>query len=194
MPDSTDNQIAGGLREADSDAWNALYEAYFDDVWRWVARLIGSESADVGDIFQETFLSAARSAASYDPARGSLRLWLTGIARNHVSAYYRALQRDHRIRPDGDLGADAAARMRQWLDNRHPDPPEALDSAETVTLVRSAVARLPVDYQELLIARYCDEASNKQIAQSSGSSLEAIRSKIARARRAFRRVFGKEAE
>jgi RNA polymerase sigma-70 factor (ECF subfamily) len=194
VPDLTDNQIAGGLRKADSDAWSALYEVYFDDVWRWVARLIGSESADIGDIVQETFLSAARSAASYDPARGSLWLWLTGIARNHVSAYYRARQRDRRIRPGGDLEADATARLTEWFGNRHSDPPDALDSAEATTLVRSAVAQLPVDYQRLLIARYCDEASNKQIAQSSGCSLEAIRSKIARARRAFRRVFGKEAE
>ena len=193
MPDLTDNQIAGGLRKADSDAWGALYEVYFDDVWRWVARLIGSESADIGDIVQETFLSAARSAASYDPARGSLWLWLTGIARNHVSAYYRARQRDRRIRPGGDLEADATARLTEWFGNRHSDPPDALDSAEATTLVRSAVAQLPVDYQRLLIARYCDESSNKQIAQSSGCSLEAIRSRIARARRAFRRVFGKEA-
>jgi RNA polymerase sigma-70 factor (ECF subfamily) len=193
VPDLTDNQIAGGLRKADSDAWSALYEAYFEDVWRWVARLIGSESADVGDVVQETFLSAARSARGYDPARGSLLLWLTGIARNHVSAHYRDRQRDRRIRPGGDLEADATARLTEWFGNRHTDPPDALDSAEATTLVRSAVAQLPADYQRLLIARYCDGVSNKQIAQSNGCSLEAIRSRTARARRAFRRVFGKEA-
>jgi len=191
--DLTDNQIVGGLRKADSDAWSALYEAYFEDVWRWVARLTGSASADVGDVVQETFLSAACSAGGYDPARGSLWLWLTGIARNHVAAHYRDRQRDSRIRPGGDLGADAAARLSEWFSNRRTDPLEALSSAETANLVRSAVAQLPLDYQRLLIARYCDGVSNKQIAQSNGCSLEAIRSKTARARRAFRRVFGKEA-
>ena len=45
----------------------------------------------------------------------------------------------------------------------------------------------------LLTARYLEGKSEQQLAAQEESTVPAIRSKLARARRAFRRVFGKYA-
>ena len=89
MDQQQDREIAEGLRAGRSDAWQELYDAYAQRVWRFVARLLGANSADVADVVQETLLSAARSARGYDRREGSLWMWLTGIARNQMAIHHR---------------------------------------------------------------------------------------------------------
>ena len=80
LDETQERAMAQGLREGKAEAWQALYDAYAERVWRGVARLLGPRSADVADVVQETMMAAARSAASFDSARGSLWQWLWGIA------------------------------------------------------------------------------------------------------------------
>jgi RNA polymerase sigma-70 factor (ECF subfamily) len=189
-----DGQIADGLRVGDPNAWAALYRTHFDAVWRSVARFVGPNSADVADVVQETFLAAARSVESYDPERGSLQLWLFGIARNHVGNHFRQRSRRGRLAEGGDLVADVAGRLAGWLDGRDPTPPVALAAVEQAQAVRSVLAELPQDYRSLLVAKYCDNASVETIARAEDSSAGAIRSKLARARRAFRDIFARRSD
>ena len=88
MDRTTHNQIAAGLKSGDRDAWQALYNAYAESIWRNVSRLM-ADTAAVEDVVQETFMAAARSARTYDKRRGSLWVWLWAIARRQVSLYYR---------------------------------------------------------------------------------------------------------
>lgn len=191
MDDQQEREIARGLREGKTEAWRTLYEAYSRRVWRWVARLMGTESADVADVVQETFLAAARSARTYDASRASLWLWLSGIARNHVALHYRKQKRQNRLSSAGDWPAAGSQRVMRWLESREAAPAEALAVAELATLVRAVLAELPPRYGTLLTAKYCDGASVDEIAGLQRCSSTAVRSKLARARRAFRRAFAK---
>jgi len=78
-----------------------------------------------------------------------------------------------------------------WLEGKEPTPPAALAAVELATLVRAALTALPTDYGMLLTARYLDGDSVTLIAQRERSSEVAVRSKLARARQAFREAFGK---
>ena len=69
-PESSDD--VAGLQSGSPEAWGALYESYSVRVWRYVARLLGSNHDAVADAVQETFLAAARSASTFDPDRGSI--------------------------------------------------------------------------------------------------------------------------
>ena len=53
-------------------------------------------AANAEDVTQEVFLSVMHDAARYDPARGTAKAWLCGIARNHAK---RRLERDGRNLP-----------------------------------------------------------------------------------------------
>lgn len=193
MDDQQERDIARGLRAGDAGAWRSLYDAYAERVWRAVARLLGPESADVADVVQETFLAAARSARTYDADRGTLWLWLWGIARRHVALHYRRQGRQDRLRTAGEWLAAHDGPVRRGLHGGEATPPEVLEAAELSTLVRATLTELPADYETLLTAKYLDGASVEHIAGAVQSTAEAVRSKLARARSAFRQAFAKYA-
>ena len=182
--------VIRGLCDGSRDAWTALYDRYCEHVWRYVARLLGSSAAAVADVVQETFLAAARSARGFDPERGSLGGWLTGIAHHRVHMYWRQIGRVERLRK---LAESGAAEIRGWLDRQEsPDnasPDGGWNRAELTDLVRGALAEMSADYAALLSAKYLDERSLGEIARECGCSIDAAKSKLARARREFRVKF-----
>ncbi len=188
MDEQQEREVARGLRAGEGGAWRALYDAFAGRVWVAVARLMGPGSADVADVVQETFLAAARSAAGYDPTRGSLWLWLWGIARRHVAVHYRKEKRHDRLRSAGDWLAARNGPALRGLQGEGAAPPELLAAAELATLVRATLSELPAEYETLLTARYLDGVSVDDIAGRERSTAVAVRSRLARARQAFRRL------
>lgn len=185
MDDVQEREVARGLREGNPDAWRVLYDAYAERVWNTVARLMGPNSTDTADVVQETFLSAARSAAGYDPWRGSLWLWLWGIARRHVALHYRKEKRHDR------LLLECKTKDSNALNSVSCTPPSALDTlaaAELADLVRVSLTELPAEYGTVLAARYLDGESVEHIANQERSTVAAVRSRLARARQAFRQI------
>ena len=134
-------------------------------------------------------MAAARSAAAFDPARGSLWQWLWGIAHNHAALHLRKQERRNRLITAVAELAASNGKMLSWLEGKELSPPDAMDKAELATLVRAALAELPADYAALLTARYLDgETVTDPIALREHSSETAVRSKLARARQAFRQA------
>ena len=80
--------------------------------------------------------------------------------------------------------------MPRWYD---VTPADALAASETALLVRAALSELPADYEMLLTAKYLDGESVEEIAKRERSTEVAVRSKLARARQAFREAFGPHA-
>jgi RNA polymerase sigma-70 factor, ECF subfamily len=188
MDEKQEREIARGLREGEAGAWRALYDAYAERVWRTVARLMGADSADVADVVQETFLAAARSAHAYDAARGPLWLWLWGIARRHVALHYRTEKRHDRLRAAGRWLATRNGHVLRCLEGQDAAPPEVLAAAELATLVRATLTELPDEYESVLTAKYLDGESVEHIASQQSSTVTAVRSRLARARQAFRQL------
>lgn len=181
LDEHQERRIAQGLRDGKTDAWQALYDAYAERVWRGIARLLGAASADVADVMQETMLAAARSARNFDPRRGSLWQWLWGIARNHVALHLRKQQQQLRLA--NAVAVNVPVPMSS-------EPPLELVNAEQTTLIRLTLAELPIDYEMLLTARYLDGESVASIAQRENTTEVAVRSKLARARQAFKEAYG----
>jgi RNA polymerase sigma-70 factor (ECF subfamily) len=194
MEPQQERALAQALRQGQAEAWRTLYDTYAEQVWRFVARRMGPAAADIADVVQETFLAAARSAPSYDPGRGTVWTWLSGIARNHVALYYRKQSRHARVRQAGEWLAAGNGQIERWLEGGGEAPPALLDAAELATLVRATLTELPEDYESLLAAKYLDGQPVEEIAGHHRSTVVAIRSKLARARRAFREAFLKHAD
>jgi RNA polymerase sigma-70 factor (ECF subfamily) len=194
MDEHQERAVVRGLREGKTEAWQALYEAYAERVWRAVARLLGSSSADVADVVQETMLAAARSVTTYDPKRGALWFWLWGIARRKVALHFRKQERLDRLRQAGAWLAAGNGRLLRWLDGQDTSPPGELAAAELTALVRLTLTELSEDYETLLTVRYLDGDAVEVIALRERSTESAVRSKLARARQAFRLAFRKYAD
>src|SRR5205085_3867747 len=128
----------------------ALYDRHSEAVWRYVARLLGPNAAAVADVTQETFLAAARSARGFDPERGSLGGWLTGIAHHRVTLHWRQVGRVERLRK---LAESGAMEIRDWLAGRE-SAGDDWSRRELADLVRGVLAEMSADYAGILAAKY----------------------------------------
>jgi len=189
MDKNTEREIAQGLQQGNRQAWLKLYEAYAEQVWRNISRLTGGDSAAVADIVQETFLAAARSARNFRPDRGTLWVWLWTIARRQVALYYRKQKPEIVLSRVRQWWTSLDGEKFDWIDAKADMPPDILESQELAVLVRCTLAELSGDYQTLLLAKYVDGQPAGQIAGQMDCSEVAIRSKLARARKAFRKAF-----
>lgn len=191
MDKFAEREIAEGLQKGDRQAWLRLYEAYDESLWNNVARLMGYNCPAVPDVVQETFLAAARSAKNFDPDRGSLWVWLNGIARRQIALYYRKQDPAAILIRIKKWWASLDSNKIDWVNAKEDAPPEVLESRELAALVRFALIKLPVEYQTLLSAKYVEGQTVNKIAADLDCNPVALTSKLARARKAFRMAFGK---
>lgn len=192
LAESSEQNVAVPLLGASSgkaEDWYALYDEHAESVWRLVARLVGPARADVADIVQETFLAAARSFDQFDKSRGSPRAWLCGIARRQTAIHFRREQRQERLLNGEGRPAEERERIARWIEGRQESPPDLLMLSETVEAVRVALVSLTEPHAAALTARYIDGLDVEQMARDEGCGTSAIRSRLARARQAFRRAF-----
>lgn len=154
-------------RSTDDVAWfEQLFAACYDDLLRYAARRIGTESAE--DVVAEVFLTAWRRRDDY--AHDTARLWLFGVARRVVANFDRGRTRSLRL-------AAKAASMSGDAEADHAD--------EVVTgmRVREVLASLPPAEAESLRLTEWDGFDLAQAAAVAGCSRATFRVRLHRARR-----------
>jgi RNA polymerase sigma-70 factor (ECF subfamily) len=139
-------------------------------LFRFAYRMTGSHAASE-DVVQECFLAVWRKPSAYDPARGPLRAFLFGIARNLV------LKRLRDERPHESLEQDAFV-----------CPPLDLVKMERSEVISQAVQMLPALQREALILAEYEDMSLEEIASVTLAELGAVKSRLHRARENLRRA------
>jgi RNA polymerase sigma-70 factor, ECF subfamily len=175
-------------RGGDPAAIGRFYDAHVDGLYTFVYYRVGRDSHLAEDVVQETFAIAMSRQADYDPARGSIGSWLTVLSRNVIRDQLRAHKRSDELattweRIDATLAQTFASMAER------PLPGDVLERAETRDLVHMAVANLPEQYRNALTRKYVDGESLETLAGELGISVDAAKSLLARARRAFRDTF-----
>ncbi len=150
---------------------------------RWLRTVVlarvGQASA-VDEVMQEVALAAIRQRTPlHDP--GKLAPWLYRVALTQ-SLLYRRQQGRRRKLTNG-----YAERMRPTeQDGRVPDPLQWMLASEQQRLVRRALLRLPRRDAEILLLKYTENWSYRQLAERLGMSESAIESRLHRARERLR--------
>jgi RNA polymerase sigma-70 factor (ECF subfamily) len=175
-------------RSGDQEAIARFYDAHVDGLYTFIYYRVGRDTSLAEDVVQETFAVALSRRADYDPARGSIATWLTVLSRNVIRDHLKAHRRSDELataweRIDATLAQTFAAMAER------PLPGEVLERAETRDLVHMAVANLPEQYRTALTRKYVDGESLETLAGELGISVDAAKSLLARARRAFRDTF-----
>lgn len=151
-----------------------LYREHAAAVWRLTRSRLPTD-ADAEDVTSDVFARAMRSTHTYDPAKGSPRAWLAGIARNATADWWR------KQRPEDPFGAvpDAVAAA---------DPAEASLRTERIDDVRQVLAVLSEREREAISLRFGAELSSSEIGDQLGISPTAARMLIHRAVTKLREV------
>ena len=184
-------RTGGDLRAAqdgDRAAIARFYDAHVDGLYAFVFYRVGRDTSLAEEVVQETFTLALVRQSAYDPARVSVCSWLTVLSRNVIRDHLRAHRRADDLqatweRIDATLAQTFAAMAER------PLPGEVLERAETRDLVHMAIANLPEQYRTALTRKYVDGESLETLAGELGISIDATKSLLARARRAFRDTF-----
>jgi RNA polymerase sigma-70 factor, ECF subfamily len=136
--------------------FDTLYRAARDDVYAYVATLLGDRSA-AEDVTASAFERAFLKQGTYKPARGTERAWLFGIARN------AALDELRRRKRSAALTAEPA--------DDAPAPEDATDTALRRAALRTALARLAPRERELIALKFHAGLDNAELATVLGVSV-----------------------
>lgn len=185
MTGSADLAAAQG---GDREAIGRFYDAHVDGLYAFVFYRVGRDQTLAEDVVQETFTIALAKRASYDPARGSVGSWLTVLSRNVIRDHLRAHRKSDELQQTWERVDATLAQVFAAMAER-PLPGEVLERAETRDLVHMAVANLPDQYRTALTRKYVDGESLESLSRELGISVDATKSLLARARRAFRDTF-----
>ena len=150
--------------------FRAVFEQQKDAVYRFAWRMSGSE-AMAEDITQEVFLALLVQPERFDPARGALRSFLLGIARNLALKKWREQNR--------------------WVDLDAEEieaPPLSIETLDASEAVGAAVRALPVLQREALILAEYEGLSLEEIARTLDAEIGTVKSRLHRARENLRRV------
>jgi RNA polymerase sigma-70 factor (ECF subfamily) len=145
------------------------------------ARAASPSLSDAEDVLQEAFLAALRGAGSFRGA-STVRTWLLGITR-HAALHRR--RRDQRYEPLQEESLDVLGRDAGWGADPLTTPEQAMIGAEQRADVIRALDSLPPDQREILVLRDGEGLSGDETASILGVSLDAMKSRLHRARLKF---------
>jgi RNA polymerase sigma-70 factor (ECF subfamily) len=166
-------------RSGDRAAFGELYDTHVDAVYRYVLYRV-REPSDAEDLASEVFTRAFANIHRYRWQGKSFLAWLYTIARNAVT------DRRRRERPTVDL--DDAYGVAE-------EGPTAHDRAvrgEQVDALRGAVKHLTTEQQEVLVLRFVENMSSRQVAKVLGKNEGAIRALQFRALGRLRKLLTSE--
>ncbi|MCO5968593.1 RNA polymerase sigma factor [Actinoallomurus soli] len=163
-----------------AERFDEVFDAHFAEIHRYAAKRLGPDAA--ADVAAQTFLEAFRHRRRYDPARGSVRTWLFGIATKVVGRHQRTETRALRALARLGPGRDA---------EEHTDRTDARVSAEGLRgELAGAIAALPRGQRDVLLLVALADLSHDEVAAALGISYGTVGSRLNRARTKLRKALG----
>src|SRR5215469_5062416 len=154
-------KLVSEVRLKDRKATAEFIERYTDSVYSYVRRRTMPRADVVEDLVQEVFLAAWHSLRNF---RGDSRLrhWLLGIARHKIEDYYRMRLREPEMPDEIDADLSDAAVT--------PGFEEELDHKSNLEKTHRVLAKLPEAYALVLLWRYMEQRSAREMAALLGKT------------------------
>lgn len=170
---SPDSELVERLRVGDPDAAAEFFDQYATRIRRFIAHALGvAPDSDADDLLQDTLIALAE-ALPYYRSESSLFTFACAIAHRKTMSHLRRAARRARL----TVSASGAFEH----DN---DPVPDLE-------LRVALKVLDPDYREILFLKYVEDLSVAAIARVVSASEHAVESRLARARRALKKLLAK---
>jgi RNA polymerase sigma factor (sigma-70 family) len=161
----TDEALVALVARSDDDALAALYDRFGRVAYGLALRIV-RDAALAQDAVQEAFLTAWRTAPSYDAHRGKAQTWLlTLVHRRAVDLVRREERRRGDPLDDAPVAAGEATDEEAWIRDRR-------------RAVQAALEQLPQDQREALQLAYYGGLTQSELAERLGVPLGTIKSRM----------------
>ncbi len=181
MAEPTDWELIEAARRGEREALSALLARHQPRVWRFGMRMCRNPD-DAADVLQDTLLAMARTVRDFRGA-SSVSTWLYSVARS----FCIKKRRKARSAPHVEEPLDAAPESRH---DRVPDPgrgpDEELARRQVEEALDAAIRSLSPAYREVMVLRDVEGLTAREVGEVMGLSVEAVKSRLHRARLAVR--------
>jgi RNA polymerase sigma-70 factor (ECF subfamily) len=178
-----ERELISSVLRKDRKAAARLVAAHIDAVYAYARHRLAPRADLVDDVVQDVFLAALNGLAAFQ-GQSSLRGWLIGIARHKIEDVYR-----QRLRVPEALNADSVEEdslaATASLDAQ-------IDTARVRARARHVLAQMPERYGLMLLWRYWEQRSTRDIAVAIGTTEKSVERTLARARARFKELWVKE--
>jgi RNA polymerase sigma-70 factor (ECF subfamily) len=168
MADLDDAGVAERLAAGDLEALAEIYARYGDLAFSVALSVVG-DAARAEDVVQESFLKLWRNAGRFDPERGSVRAWLTTIARRQALETHRGRAGHERRELDLDEAAALAGARDPWGE---------VSVSLARTAVREALASLPPEQRRVIELAYFGGLTCREIAEVTHVPLGTVKGRM----------------
>ena len=175
--------VASVLRN-DRKAAAQLVAAHIDAVYAYARHRLTPRADLVDDVVQDVFLAALNGLVAFQ-GQSSLRTWLIAIARHKIEDVYRQRLRMPTALDDLDAADDGSLSETTPLEER-------MDSARVRAKAQRVLAQMPEPYSLMLLWRYWEQRSTRDMAIAIGTTEKSVERTLARARARFKALWLKE--
>jgi len=175
-----DERLAQRIAAGEVAAWDRFFNRFFPWTYRFAYHHLGANHADAEDLCSDILMTAARCIKQFDGARGTLDVWVLGIARHRLARFCRRRRLEAPLVPEV---VEAPS---------NPAAPLANPGAETALMrdvVNRALASLPQRQAAVLVGKYVAGYTVEELARSNDMTPKAVESLLTRARAGFRAAF-----
>lgn len=164
-------------------------ERYLEKIRACAWRMVGDPN-EIEDLTQETVLRLIRSLPGFR-ARSSFTTWVYQVAHSTcVDAYRKRARAPVAVAQlEGD---DSEGSLVERLVAEGSDPEALFEDAIAECYVEQALRRLPPEYGGIARLRLVEGWSNEEVAAAVGTSVDAVKGKLQRARARLRQTLAED--
>ena len=164
--DKSDEQLISLYVDGKNEAFDELLERHKDRVFMYIYHSVKNEEL-ANDLFQDTFVKAITTIKQGRYVEnGHFAAWVTRIAHNLIIDYFRQVKNENLQSTDD---TDINILNRKELSESTIE--ENLVTSQIHSDVRRLIRTLPESQREVLVMRYYKNMSFKEIADTTGVSI-----------------------
>lgn len=172
-------------KEGSREAFTALMELYQTKVYNLALRMTGSPE-DAADLSQEAFLNAWRGLPTFQGS-SSFSTWIYRLTSNACIDFLRREKRRKNVEGAFSLD-DEETDYAALIPDERPSAQALLEGRELKEAIARGLRQLSEEHRQVLVLREVNGLSYTEIAKITGLEEGTVKSRIARARLALRKI------
>lgn len=175
MQNQNDEQLVKAYLKGDGQALEVLIQRYLSPLYNFAFKYTHTESA-AEDVAQEAMVKIWKNLKKFKPEY-KFKTWAYTVTKNTALDYLKKKGLVALAEPLDEENNQ----LEQVLVSRQPLPEQALEKLEDAAMVKTAIAKLPSKYQEILAMYYESGLNFREIGAMLKQSINTVKTRHRRA-------------